>query len=143
MGCNIHALAERRVNGAWHYLGVVFDWKYYGLYGFLADHRNYAESPTLGPPQMCIPEDASDDVKTMYGGGHAVMAHDAGWVTLPQLLNFDYEQTFVNQNIQRLGDVMTVREWLHEEYFEEVRKLDSWREAGDPESVRVVFWFDN
>lgn len=86
--------------------------------------------------------------------------HSFSWFTLKELLDFNYEQTFWNRRITRTtklpsgalfsdgaalaeegeGETITYREHLGESYFADIETLKS---LGEPEDVRVIFWFDN
>lgn len=155
MGCDIHAYAEVRRAGQWERQDVeVFDVRVYGLFGFLADVRNYSHSPVIAQPRG-VPDDADltdEDREEMADG----WCHTASWLTLAELLAYDYEQVFWNRRITREtspgsfngaalaeegeGEHLPLREFLGEGYF---RQLDALAKLGDPADVRVVFWFYN
>lgn len=174
MGCDIHSYAEvRDENGRWYpaperiplddwarkYYGrdfgrSPFDWRSYGLYGFLANVRNYSAVTPISEPRG-MPKDASglvDDEYEQWGYD----AHSASWLTLAELLAVDYDASFEDRRVTRQvgpnhwdggvtadpgeGEVKTLREFLGDLYFRDLRILKS---LGDPERVRVVFWFDN
>ena len=78
MGCDIHSFAEVRHNGKWEPSGAVFpldqfdqkyekrshtespfNWSSYGLFGFLANVRNYSRVPCIQVPTRELPKDAS------------------------------------------------------------------------------------
>lgn len=102
----------------------------YALFGFLADIRNYAESPYIAGPRG-LPVDV-DEQECGY-----ILDDSCGssWVTLEELLAFDYEQTFYDQS-NRSHE--SVRDFLGEDYFE---VLDCCTKLGQPQDVRIVFWF--
>lgn len=171
MGCDIHAFAEKRKDKKAKWVLVTdvfplsdfdkdwykkekgdhpFDWRQYGMYGFLADVRNYSHVPVIAEPKWVIPEDATKEVKEEFEKWNGD-AHTATWLTAKQLLDFDYDQVFWDKRVTRDGDGaaeanegegehLTIREFLGEEYFEHLETLKS---LGDPENVRVIFWFDN
>lgn len=72
MGCDIHSHVEsQNENGSWERViweqqeefdAGPFDWRSYGLFGFLADVRNYSAVPPLAD-QRGLPEDVSEDVR--------------------------------------------------------------------------------
>jgi len=134
------------------------------VFGFLANVRNYSHCTPLGECKG-LPEDSEVlnapsvyDVNTserdnlLEDGNY----HSFSWFTLKELLDFDYEQTFWNRQITRQespnyfnhaalaeegeGKVITYREHLGEGFF---RDLDILKTLGEPEFVRVVFYFDN
>jgi len=64
MGCDIHSHAERRnADGNWEYLADIrpFNWRNYGLFGWLADVRNYSAIKPIADGRG-VPEDASATV---------------------------------------------------------------------------------
>lgn len=154
MGCDIHAHAERRnPEGGWGRLAIPepFDHRNYGVFGFLADVRNYSEVPPLAP-RRGLPADASEAVKedceSWSGDGHS-----HSWLSLGELLAFNYDATFEDRRVTRQvavnawdggctaepggGRQTTFRAFLGPNFFKE---LDRLKAAG---AERVVFWFDN
>ncbi|RLK09645.1 hypothetical protein DER29_6198 [Micromonospora sp. M71_S20] len=153
MGCDIHAYVETRTNGTWAYAGdntfpdnefpkekqCPFDGaRDYGLFGFLADVRNYSESPVIAEPRG-LPADVSAEVRAKSDDWN-VDGHSHTWLTLAELLAFDYDQTFADQRGEGEPQVKTVRRFLHDWYF---GRLDLLAKLGAPDDVRIVFWFDN
>lgn len=169
MGCDIHSFAERKKETKWVLVTDVFplsnfdkgwykkekgdhpfDWRSYNMFGFLANVRNYSEVPTIAEPKHAIPEDASPEVKEAWADWEGD-GHTATWLTVKQLLDFNYDQVFWDKRVMRDGDGastaeegegehLTIREFLGELFFDHLEVLKS---LGDPESVRIVFWFDN
>ena len=174
MGCDIHSFAEVKRKGKWEVVGDVFplhdfnreyqkkthgsnpfNWRAYGMYGFLADVRNYSHVPVIAQPKYAIPDDSSDLVKEKFEDWRG-NAHTATWLTARQLLEFNYDQTFWDRRVTKQtgpnswngaalaeegeGEYLTVREFLGEQFFSDLNILKS---LGNPEDVRVVFWFDN
>ena len=154
MGCDIHSHAERRtVTGTWKKIPRVkpFDWRSYRLYGFLAGVRNYSESPVIAAPRG-FPADASAKVARDYRSWEGD-AHSASWLSLAELLEYDYDQVMEDRRCMRQvgpqsfnggstcepgeGEKLTVREFLGTDFFDELEKL---KKVG---AERVVFWFDN
>lgn len=153
MGCDIHAHAEKRTGHGWERLNIAepFDWRSYGLFGFLADVRNYSAVPPIAP-RRGLPADASaavrEDSEGWDGDGHS-----HSWVGLDELLAFDYDAAFEDRRVTRQvaanaydggctadpggGEQTTFRDFLGPGYFKE---LDRLKTAG---VERVVFWFDN
>jgi hypothetical protein len=128
----------------------------YGLFGFLADVRNYSEVPVIAAPQWTIPADASSKVRQEYEEWNG-SAHSATWLTLKQLQDFNYDQVFWDRRITRQegsgywngaaraeegeGEHLPIREFLPRLYFDH---LETMAHLGyEPEDVRLVFWFDN
>ena len=63
MGCDIHCYAEKKEEGRWAAITGLhpFDWRSYGMYGFLAGVRNYSAVPPI-TAQPGFPSDASPEV---------------------------------------------------------------------------------
>lgn len=152
MGCDIHAHAEKQVDGRWEKLPIdVFDCRSYGLFGFLADIRNYSAVPPIAEPRG-FPTDASAGTVEDYEDWGAD-AHTPSWLTLAELLAFDYDRKMEDRRVTRQvgpnawdggctaqpgeGEGTTYRKFLGEWFFKE---LDRYKEAG---AERLVFWFDN
>lgn len=87
--------------------------------------------------------------------------HSYSYLTLKELLDFNYEKSFEKLEMSFLykednvviagsiftetakegeGEITSYRNYLGEWFFEE---LDKMKKLGDPENVRIVFWFDN
>ena len=92
MGCDIHTHAERKVGDRYEKIEGLepFDWRAYGMYGFLAGVRNYSDVTPIAPPRG-IPADASAPVQSNYTSW-GVDAHSASWLDVRELADFDYEQ---------------------------------------------------
>lgn len=173
MGCDIHSFAEVKKNGTWKVVGDVFplddfgkeylkkekdchpfDWRDYGMFGFLANVRNYSCAPVLAEPKFNIPDDCSETVKQAYRDDSDW--HTATSLTLRQLVEFDYDQSFEDRQTTKqvrpnyfdgtaLAEVgegiqTTIREFLGEWFFKHLEVLKS---LGEPDNVRIIFWFDN
>lgn len=168
MGCDIHCFAEVRNNGKWEKVGKVFADAYtdvvltdepfngrsYGLFGWLADVRNYSQSPVIAEPRG-LPRDLSPEVNEQFEYWEPD-AHTYSWLLLSELLAADYEQVIWDRRITRReaqgfyngaalanegeGEHMTLRAFLGEGYFE---VLEALKALGAPDNVRIVFWFDN
>ncbi|MEU7978347.1 hypothetical protein AB0B63_07415 [Micromonospora sp. NPDC049081] len=152
MGCDIHAFVETRTGDTWKYAGDAFpDNEYpddrhcpfdgarsYGLFGFLADVRNYSRVPVISPPRD-LPADVSPEVRAKSDRWDTD-GHSHTWLTLAELVGFDYEQTFFDQRAKEEPEVTTVRDFLGEWYFGRLALLSK---LGAPENVRIVFWFDS
>ena len=156
MGADIHAYAEvLDSDGTW----VLSDWRDdlhrdYGLFGFLADVRNYSHVPVISEPRG-LPGDASGEVRTEYDEW-GMGAHSTSWVTLAELLAFDYGQMFWDRRVTKQtgpnswdgaalaepgeGEIISLREFLPAQFF---TMLDELAQLGAPEDVRLVFYFDN
>ncbi len=134
-----------------------FDWRSYGLFGFLGNVRNYSSVPFLSDNRG-FPDAMSDEVSDKYweyGGQHSL-----SWLLLSELLDFDYDKTFENLRYEEssvgengckvvngaaialngCGKLTTYREFLGENFFVNLKELS---ELGSPDKVRIVFWFDD
>ena len=163
MGCDIHSFVERRRGGNWEhveadmgrprYENCPFGWRNYGVFGFLADVRNYSMVPPI-TERRGLPDDLSSGVRE--GLGEWLDFHSASWLTVAELLAVDYDAEFENRRIARRmpggwidggvtaepggGNRTTLREFLGRMFFDDLERL---RAIGDPQNTRVVFWFDN
>jgi hypothetical protein len=175
MGCDIHSYAEVRnkETGKWEqafnfttlsdfdkkYLNrekgdSPFDWRGYGMYGFLADVRNYSHIDPIVEPRG-IPDDVSETIMSEYDYWYHD-AHTPSHIYLRELVEFDYTQKFWNRRIRKQtgpnswtgrgladegeGEVLPIDEFLSEMFFQHIEDLKT---LGDLDDVRVVFWFDN
>ena len=173
MGCDIHAYAEVRDGAGWRKVGDVFpldawsrQWhgkecgdapftsRNYGVFGFLADVRNYSCVPPIAA-QRGFPEDASSGVRAAYAEWEGD-AHSASWLTLRDLLDCDYDRTFEDRRYteqtgprswnggataeEGKGEMKILRAFLGPGFFADLAVLET---LGAPDDVRVVFWFDN
>jgi hypothetical protein len=149
MGCDIHVQAERKVDGKWQLVpGNFFDWRGYNVFAFLAGVRNYSAITPIAQPRG-LPDDCvdTDDYNSARGGDHSF-----SWLSIPELLAFDYEARMEDRRITVTegnftngavtaepggGETMTYREYLREGFFDELEKLKA---AG---AERIVFGFDS
>jgi hypothetical protein len=171
MGCDIHSFIEVRKDGQWHHLGgdVFPDHQYdktepfgdvrsYAIFGFLADVRNYSQSPVIVEPRG-VPDDLSSELRDEYGDSNEWWGsayHSASWLTVAELQAYDYNQIIWDRRITREvspghfngaalaeegeGRHLPLRDFLGEYFF---RVLDDMAALGDPADVRMVFWFDS
>jgi hypothetical protein len=175
MGCDIHSFAEIRnkQTNKWEKVGDhfsldefdkkyykkekgenPFDWRNYSMFAFLAGVRNYDRCEPLSEPRG-LPKDISIEVMEEYEKLR-YDAHSASFLTLKELLDFDYEKEFWNRRITKQtspnswngaslaeegeGEIISYRDNLGEWFFIHLNEL---KELGEPEDVRIVFWFDN
>jgi len=148
MGCDIHSRAEKRVNGKWEAIDGLapFDWRSYGVFGFLANVRNYSAIPPLSEPRG-LPDDAH------YGDEDDLGDHSFSWLSLDELLAFNYDAPVEDRRVTRqvapnawdggctaepgAGNMTTYREFLGPQFFGDLEKLKA---AG---AERIVFGFDS
>lgn len=137
MGCDIHPYVEARTDGGeWQYLPDVdvFDCRDYSLFGFLADVRNYSDSPVIAEPRG-LPDDVTAKIREAADWDNY---HSRTWFTLAELQEYDYEQRFDDCREPYGVPDTTLRAFLGEWYFAELDRL-----AKIPGEVRIVLWFDN
>jgi len=168
MGCDIHLHVEKRVNGEWEETECnnVYDGRNYTLYAALAGVRNYDRFTPIAEPKE-LPKDVSAEV---YNESErwGCDGHSHSWLTLTELLNFDWSQKIkitrmvsAESRRQYLENGITPNAWCSwtntegwdsleweeslaeycnefiNEFIPELQKL------GNPDEVRIVFWFDN
>jgi hypothetical protein len=154
MGCDIHTVTEIKTADGWKGAALkpqAFDWRCYGIFGFLADVRNYSRSPNPWPRREW-PDDISDEAKELRERWDCD-AHSFHWLTLEELKGYDYDQNFENRRTCRTvgnftdgaalaepgdGKQETLREFLGAGYFNELDRLGA---LGS--EVRVLMCFDN
>jgi hypothetical protein len=170
MGCDITSYAETRgPDGTWSAVGDVFpldeydrevegkdhgphpfDWRSYSLFAWLAGVRNYSAITPLAEPRG-LPGDLSPEVRKEADDDIEFGSFGWSWFTLAELLAVDYGAEVNDRRVTRNGDGgctdesgegerMPLREFLGADYF---ARLGDLTRLGNPEDVRVVFWFDN
>ncbi len=162
MGCDIHSFTEVKnletgrwekscnfIPSEWHlekYEGAFhnkpFRTRDYSVFAFLADVRNYWGIDCIALPKG-LPSDLSPDTKEFYEEWRSD-AHTESYLTLRELLDFDYQKVVKNKKGEdvtgpHLGP-NTFRQFLGPSFIEDLELLSK---LGEPENVRVVFWFDN
>lgn len=190
MGTDISTILEvRKEDGLWYepssykvpgfdfedpylrgYYSFPFNYRSYSLFGFLGNVRNTSCCPSI-TDHRGFPEGSvwleKDTGRDMWGPetNKQSLANDGNdygfsWVTLQELLDFDYSQQFEdlrlsqtykspentivchNGNVQGKpgdGQWTTVREHLGEDFFTQLEALKTF---GKPEDVRVFFYFN-
>lgn len=183
MGCDIHSFAEVRINGKWEKVGdhfslgdldreyykkdksdSPFDWRSYSMFAFLAGVRNYDHCVPISEPKG-LPSDSeylNEKIEDSWGRGETRFQdimdsdyHSMSWLSLRELLDFDYDKVFWNRRVTKKTDYgwngaalaeegegkhVSYRDNLGEWFFVHLNDL---KELGNPDDVRVVFWFDN
>jgi hypothetical protein len=151
MGCDIHSFAEVRGKGSKNWKKVTdhfsldnydkersqkdkgdnpFYWQDYKVFAFLAGVRNYTNLQPISKPKglpMSVDCYILKEYKKWFDD-----AHNASYLTLKELMDFDYNQIASNSN--------TYKDVLGSCFFEHLEEL---KLLGEPENVRIVFWFDN
>lgn len=187
MGCDIHSFAEVKRATKWIRVedalfpsyGTAnksiepFGDRSYSIFAFLAGVRNYNHCEPISETKG-LPDDSEYLNNTSYQYSHSSNAtsikqdleedgnyHSFSYLTLKELLDYDYEKTFWNRRIFRTiyrqdgtiaggngaaiaeegeGEIVSYRDNLGQGFFEQ---LDILKTLGEPEDVRIVFWFDN
>lgn len=152
MGCDIHIVCEvKQVGAGWvsvkdaifdnHYADIIgqpaktcspFDFRDYDMFACLAGVRNdYHAAMPISEPKS-LPNDASAYTMELYNDWIGD-AHGASYLTLRELVEFDYSQQFGTSG-------KTYREIIGGKFFADIEKM---KELGGLDDVRVVFFFDN
>lgn len=107
----------------------------YTRFAFLAGVSNWANIIPISPPRG-LPDDASETVRQAQAKGRG---HAASWLTLDELLNFDYDRPLSFREDLRPPECTanTYRELLDDRFLSELRELQA---IG---AQRIVFWFDS
>lgn len=145
MGCDIHCFAEVKRNNKWEKVGDYFtideydrefygkekgdspfNWRSYFMFTLFSNVRNTFGIRPISYP-MGLPEDLGYEVESKYLDMFED-AHSASYLTLKELLKFNYDK----------GEAY--RDYLGKWFFIHLEELKT---LGDPENVRIVFWFDN
>lgn len=163
MGCDMTSFVEVKTEGVWtlapsvfpsidkeNELGPIFNYRSYGMYGFLANVRNYSRVPVIQQPTYRLPDDCCDFIK-LYDRDEV---HTISFLTLRTLCEFKYDQVFWDRRVTKQtasgnwdcaalanegeGQHVTIREFLGEMFFIHLEILKT---LGDLDNVRVIFWF--
>lgn len=148
MGCDIHSVAERKVDGKYEAISGFepFDWRSYFMYGFLADVRNYSDVPPLAG-RRGLPDDASEVAREL-SDTWGMDGHAHSWLAVKELTEFNYDATVEDRRVMidndggrtaapGGGEMVTWRDRLGGQFFDDLKRLT------DEGADRVVFWFDN
>lgn len=149
MGCNIHLVYEKRLeDGTYEAVDVpcvsskwdALDNRNYGLFGFLADVRNYSGVKPIAADRG-VPDDASPIAKEFLGDADI---HSCSWILVDEFLSVDRLATIEDRRLGGArscdpgeGKTETVEDFLGSGVFERLAELKA---AGVD---RIVFGFDN
>jgi hypothetical protein len=156
MAVSVIAFSERYEGDGWLLVERnVMDWDLRTYSAFLAGVRNTSLIPPIAEPRG-IPSDMSKTVADEFASALAdgILGSDAvapSWLSLEELLAFDYDRQFEDRQVGRRtpsgwidhavtaaageGRMVSYREFLGPGYFEELQRL--FRSGAH----RVVFWF--
>lgn len=152
MGCDIHCYTEGKDESS--YVDLYFSPfgdRSYGVFGFLADVRNYSGVEPISKARG-LPKDIAPSVKAAfeYWG---IDGHSCSWLSVAELVAFDYDTEIEDRRYVRQegpnywngsatcevgqGKKTTYREFLGKNFFRDLKELQ------DIDAERVIFWFDN
>lgn len=157
MGCDIHTITQERLGETYWYdtRFTPFDWRGYGMYGFLADVRNYSEVPPLSTPRG-LPIDFQ--IVEDRHGATWMGDYSYSWFLLSELLNFDYKKTFLDKReggwitpnffdgaAKGEGVETTFEDFLRPCYFRDLNYMKQYCTYNNtsPDNYRIVFGFDS
>ena len=159
MGIDIKCYTEVKRDGTWEHIseGWPVNGRNYYLFYFLGHrHSSVFRLPRIAEPRG-LPPDLSPEVKAASDLYLDCYCYHS-WLTLAELLNYDYDQVVWRERViteiihgqpfyyvpdkQDEGEWkdFTLREQVGEWFLYRLRQLRE--EWGDPENVRIVFWFD-
>jgi hypothetical protein len=149
MGCDIHYMAQVQIEpGKWVFRP---DWKFYNdrsynLFGVLANVRNMGKFPYISEPRGFPLDTELDDYDSSAILGRWMGDHSYTWLSLRELVEFDYDQIVTSQ---RDGETGPLRDFLPSEYFSNLAILKhELRYVLDTDclsldDVRILIGFDN
>lgn len=152
MGADIHYKVEvkNKTSGAFEVVDMTlesFENRWYGLFGWLADVRNYSELKPIAAHRG-KPEDSSLEVKRWHSDDWDF--HSWSWVGIPELISVNYEEIIEDRRCtigsnggatapEGQGQKMPLREFLdYNGYFTDLERLRAL-----PSESRIVFCFDS
>lgn len=123
--------------------------RHYGLFGWLADVRNYSAVPPISQPRG-LPDDVSSELYAVYMEEEPD-SHSATWLSLDELIDFNYDAYLEDRRVMINGNggctarpgegvLETYRGFLPDVYF---RDLEILAHQNDPANIRIILWFDN
>jgi hypothetical protein len=158
MGCDIHTFVEVFKNGKWNfvvfkdgkwnfvgnyafnngygYTKSPFDWRSYGMFGFLAGVRNYSCVPPISGLRGW-PNDMSRELSSKLEDGYCDY-HSPSYLTVKELADFNYDNMFEDRRYIKQtgnfydgaavhepgdGEMVTYRDFLGEKFFENLAVL--------------------
>lgn len=161
MGCDMSLMVEKKVDGRWikyeqggfngsgRNANTPFDWRCYAIFSFLADVRQRDDITPISSPKG-LPNDSeylNEDLSNPYSLDYGYIStgtcytkgdeiekdidhHSFSFLTIRELMDFDYGRMATDKE--------TYREYLGEDFFCDLGTLI---EIGNPDEVRIVFWF--
>lgn len=151
MGCEIETVAQRRDEKTGEWIDIQGDflaspgpffWRSYSIFAFLAGVRNYSAITPISEPRG-LPSDFCTDGYTKDDGGISLGEHNFSWLSVDELLAFDYGKTIEDRRIENgqtcesgRGEIKSLREFLGKGFFNDLIKLK------EIDAGRIVFGFD-
>lgn len=153
MGCDIHLFVERKEGIEWdkcEWIGCGFPIpinRNYSLFSILANVRNNDKNPfyPIEDPRG-LPDDLSDELKNVILKDRFCSksdGHDHSWLTLKEILGFDWDSKITSGEGIHDYQVATYAECCREFVEKTIPMLKRLSYDDDYSDVRVVFWFDN
>lgn len=153
MGVDIHVYVEIREflgpnMGRWIWQPSLqpFNYRNYGMFGFLANVRNYSQVPAISskrgvPDGFTVPQVEWEDY------------HSTTWVSLEELVKMDYNSAFEDRRAMVNGDgstivpegqgrLVTLFDFLGDEFFQDLEMLKRISFASKLAPVRITMGFD-
>lgn len=171
MGCDMHEHFEVRTSEGWKRIQVredlnwdtatpqeeeaywslpLFIGRDYDLFAVLAGVRNRLN---VRPIVACrgIPGDASAEVREAWTQAeHSPEVHSPSWLSLDELLTFDWDQPLVHLETEAAQDapwaqreIVTYRDAVADTNFMTQGLAELQKFVDDPRDLRMVFWFDS
>lgn len=144
MGTDIYTHIEVKQSDKWIHLidyeDRVFSERNYGVFGFLANVRNYSAVQPLSE-RRGLPPDISVGLKSIINNEYEYEPYGS-YFTLKELLSVNYNQIiwdrrFNGKTSER--ERLSLKDFLGKKFMED---LDFLKTLGKPENVRILFWFD-
>jgi hypothetical protein len=156
MGCDIHICIERKIDGVWTLADVrpeALAHRNYNVFAILADVRNGSgfagiktgngfkpiAEPRGLPDDLCaeIRDYQYDDDHDEKDWGKNLGDHSFSWLTLREVLEYDYEQTTKETGVLGIKEFIKLERERNRGYRDEdLPRPDSW--AGDISGPGVV-----
>lgn len=165
MGCDIHAMIERKENKDFHWwvnCGNPEIDRDYTIFSILANVRNYDEIPFIseprGKPQECSTE--FEAFLEWWSGD----AHSVSWITLEEIKSYDTNQKFYDhslilgkdeegniistcrgtngEHMGEVGETTIFGVWGNNQWKSLIEKMEKAKVNND-DNIRLVFFFDN
>lgn len=124
------------------------------IFAFLANVENYDSILPLTIKSRGLPKDVCKEIKADWKNRHFIEeCTNPTFIYLNELNEFDYDRKFITRNKiskkygksssltfepESKGTLISYRDYLGEMFFKHLQELN---ELGDPEDVRIIFWF--